>query len=555
MSRNVTDLLRAAAARNPRRNALLHGGKSVTFAELALRVDGVAGGLRADGLAPGDRMLVMIPMSIELYVVLLGIFTAGGVAVFVDPWAAPKAIAALAAFAEPKGWAGVGKSHLLRLSDRRLRRLALTVTTGRRFFGIPARRTLAELLRSAPTPSPHAAAPDDPALVTFTSGSSGRPKGANRTHRFLAAQHEALATEFPVEDDDVDFTTFPVFALNNLALGIPTIVPEIDLKKIAECDPHAVGETMRRERVTTVTSSPPLFDRLAAAGERVPLRRILTGGAPVSDAQLERWIAAFPGTEIQIVYGSTEAEPVAHVEARERLRIVKDAGPAPGYCAGRPSSRVRSRLVPIVDGAIELDARGFASIEVPPGGIGELVVTGEHVGKEYLDDPESTRQNKLREADGTVWHRMGDTGRFDAEGRFWICGRVHSTIRRAGALIPAQLVEQAAEKLEITRTSTDSSRTEALVKVRRVAAVGVPDVKLGERLVVVVEVDGEPSERWTSPSLAAPLDLAGYPVDELVFTTRPLPVDPRHNSKIDYSRSKEWLTTTPEGMRHRLPRR
>lgn len=512
------------ADRHPARPALITGDGSITFGDLWDRVSRAAAGFRRLGLAPGERAVVMIPMSIDLYVAMLAVLHMGAVAVFVDPWIGRRQIAAFAAFAEPRAWIGTPKSHLLRLLSPRLRSIPLSVTTGWRLGPLPAGRTLDELEEAEGDGEVHPASPDDPALITFTSGSSGEPKGANRTHGFLLAQHRALAAEFPAEERDVDMPMFPVFALNNLATGVPSVVPDMDFRRVEQVDRARILAQMRRHGVTTCTASPPFFDRLSERPGEIPtLRRILTGGAPVSDAQLRDWRRAFLETEILVAYGSTEAEPVAHLTAEERLEAANPDRPlSPGFCAGPPVAGVRAKIVRIHDGPIELGSAGWADWELPAGGIGELVVTGEHVCRDYYRNPRAVRENKIVDGEA-VWHRMGDTGSFDQEGRFWLAGRVHSTIRRAGGLVHPQLVEQAA--------SGEDPR------VRRAAVVGLPDAEMGERVVLVVETGEEGFEG----EIAERLRSAGLTVDEIRLISDPLPVDPRHNSKIDYPRLRERL--------------
>jgi olefin beta-lactone synthetase len=535
---NVLAVLREVAARVPDRPALIApapdgGARQCTFSELRDRIDRAAAGLLRLGLKPEERVIVMIPMSIELYVALLAVLQIGAVAVFVDPWIGARQIAVFAAFAEPRAWIGVPRSHLLRLVSGALRAIPLTVTTGFRLGRLPARCTLAELEDKPGDGKIHPVEPGSPALITFTSGSSGEPKGANRTHGFLLAQHRALAAEFPAAQGDVDMPMFPVFSLNNLAVGVTSVVPDLDFRRVDQVDAARVLRQMAHHGVTTCTASPPFFDRLTARvealpGERPRLRRLLTGGAPVSDAQLRAWRRALPATEIVVAYGSTEAEPVAHLAAEERLAV----GSSPGYCAGRPIDRIRARLIRIHDGPVDLGAEGWGAWEVSSGEIGELVVTGEHVCRDYYRNPRAVRENKIAEPDGTVWHRMGDTGSFDGEGRFWIAGRVHSTIWRKGEAVHPQLVEQAAQGED--------------PRIRRMAAVGLPDPSLGERVVVVVETAaGEELRDEIRNRLAA----AGQPVDEIVLTDEPLPVDPRHNSKIDYRALRARVTGGVGGER------
>jgi len=626
-SANVIELLAAAARRHPERPALVTsepGGRQqgITYGALWRRVRCVAAGLRQAGLAPGERAIVMIPMSIDLYVALLALLELGAVAVFVDPWIGWRQVAAFAAFASPTAYLGTPRSHLLRWLSPALRRVRLAVTTGRRWGPLPAGRTLAELAAAGAAAGTsegaagHAgrggegaesgaagaarddadmgtggeaskgagagadeaaagifrAAAGDPALITFTSGSSGEPKGANRTHGFLRAQHLALAAEFPLAADDVDLTMFPVFALRNLASGVTSVVPAMDFARVDRVDGAALLAQMEAHGVTTCTASPPFFDRLAEAiaaagaggedaggrpGHDPPrpaplrrLRRLLTGGAPVADEQLARWRRALPETEIVVVYGSTEAEPVAHLTAEERLALCGasaqvTAAPVAGYCVGPPCAAVRARVVRIHGGPVALDG-GWAAWEVAAGEVGELVVAGDHVCQDYFRNPGAVAENKIRDAEGVIWHRMGDTGRLDAQGRFWLAGRVHSTIWRAGRAVHPQLVEQAAAQA-LGRSA------------QAMAAVGLPDDALGERVVLVIEGEEDAGARAAlaarlgggpEAGTAAAPGLGrrggtepgiGIAIDEVAFSRQPLPRDPRHRSKVDYAQLRRRL--------------
>jgi acyl-CoA synthetase (AMP-forming)/AMP-acid ligase II len=158
------------------------------------------------------------------------------------------------------------------------------------------------------------------------------------------------------------------------------------------------------------------------------------------------------------------------------------------------------------------------------------VVAGAHVCKSYYRSPEAERASKIVDPGGEIWHRMGDTVYRDGQGRLWLAGRVHSTIHRGGALLHAQLVEQAARGDDL--------------RIRSAAALGLPDAVLGERLTVVLEaeeVDG------LLPAVRSRLQAAGFAADELRVTRRPLPRDPRHRSKIDYARLRARLLRRRRG--------
>ena len=511
---NIVGYLKAAASAQPDRLALVQpDGISVTFAELWENVCRMSAGLKSADLQPGQRMVVMIPMSIDLYTVLLAIIKTGAVAVFVDPWMPIRKIAEFAAFAHPVGFAGIMKSHILRIFEPSLRRLPLTVTTGFRIGSLPARHGLGSLLDFQPdTKIWEPSSSQSPALITFTSGSSGTPKGANRTHGFLSAQYDALHCEFPFSQNDVDMPMFPVFALRNLADGITSVIPDMDFRHVAGVDARRILQQMRKHGVNNCTASPPFVNRLVDAvlsGEPPPaISRLLTGGAPVGDKDLERWRTALPDTDITIVYGSTEAEPVASISLENRLNLKGD-----GCCVGHPVDAISAKVIRISQGPIEF--QGWESIELPRGETGELVVLGKHVCQDYFRNPDAVRENKITDRSGKCWHRMGDTGLFDAEGRFWLVGRVHSTITRKGKHLHAQMLES-----QIANLVPDAGKVAVLQSKGRVYAV----------------IEGKECAALREKILGS-----GMPIDELVFTRCHIPLDPRHNSKINYEELAKLL--------------
>jgi acyl-CoA synthetase (AMP-forming)/AMP-acid ligase II len=288
--------------------------------------------------------------------------------------------------------------------------------------------------------------------------------------------------------------------------------------------------------VPLASSPPPVLEPGGSPPARPPLtpptphvlsfRRIMVGGAPVSDHQLRTWIKAFPGALIVVGFGSSEAEPVAHILAQERLAVKSDVRPvASGFCVGRVVEACRSKVIRIEKGVVEVAPGGWPGWEVKQGEIGELIIAGGHVVRDYYKNPKAVKDNKVIDPDGeTVWHRMGDTGYFDGSGRFWITGRVHSTITRSGEYIHPQLVEQAAFGGD--------------ARILRLAAAGVKDEKAGQVLVVVLET----RDASVVTEAKARLEAVGMRADHIFVTKQPLPVDPRHNSKIQYEKVSAWAT-------------
>jgi acyl-CoA synthetase (AMP-forming)/AMP-acid ligase II len=513
---NIAAHLAEVAARHPERPALIEGfgdsAQRLTYGELARRVAALAAGLRARGLEIGDRVLIFIPMSGDLYVAMLGCLHAGATAVFVDAWAGRDRLDAAIAAARPRLMLAVPRALLLLVASPAARRIPVKLTVSRGWF------PLSRLERGTAV-TPAAMVPDgQPALITFTTGSTGRPKTAARTHAFLWAQHQTLTRHLGLQTDDVDMPALPVFVLNNLALGIPSVLPAADPRRPAAADPAIVVGQMEAAGVTTTTGSPALYERLArwcaAQGRRMPVRALFTGGAPVSPP-LARLLADTVRGEAHIVYGSTEAEPIAGIEARAMLAAMSASAttPAPdGVCVGRPVPEIEVRLVEASDEPIELSAAGWRGLEVPRGATGEVVVRGPHVLTSYFEDETADRRTKIRDG-GRVWHRTGDAARLDEQGRLWLMGRVRWRVRRAGDTwwsIPAEL------------------RALSLTGVRHAAYFGVPDAQVGQRAVLCLEMLADQLTGGEIESLRSLLD--PMPVDDL-YVLRRIPRDPRHESK------------------------
>lgn len=520
VSFNVAARLAERAAMHPERTAVVEhvGGRArrITFGAMAERVAALSAGLRAEGVGAGDRILLFVPMSIDLYVALLGVLHAGATAVFVDAWADRRRLDAAVAAASPKGFVGPPKAHLLRLSSPAVRRIPVKWVAGRRWLRLER--------HERPPEGAAAMVPgEQPALVTFTTGSTGAPKAAARSHAFLWAQHRALAAHLRLTPEDVDMPTLPVFVLNNLATGTPSVIPDFDPRRPADVDPAAIHRQMRVEGVTTSSGSPAFYERLARwcaeRGVRIPLRALFTGGAPVYPP-LARLLADTVEGVAHVVYGSTEAEPVAGIEARAMLAAMEEGDD--GICVGRPVPEVELRVVRPHDGPIVLGEGGWSEWEVPLGGTGEVVVAGPHVLQGYLNAPEAERQSKVRDG-GRVWHRTGDAGRLDARGRLWLMGRVSQRVERAG---------------ETWWSTPAEARALSVPGVAHAAYLGLPDPALGRRAVLCVET---PGGRLTDEVRAELLRrVAPTPVDELRALAR-IPRDPRHASKSDVAALRRTL--------------
>ncbi|MFA6287685.1 MAG: AMP-binding protein [Opitutaceae bacterium] len=515
----IGDQLTEQARVRPEMVALIDdaAGRTLTFAQLDDEVAKAAAWWRARRLKRGQAVLVFVPMSAELYVALLAIFRIGSVALFLDPSAGKDHLERCCARWAPDALLAIPKAHLLRLRSRALRAIRLKVTTGG-WLPATVRWLTGATVERVTT---NDAQPQDAALVTFTSGSTGVPKGAVRTQGFLLAQYRALAPSIALEPGDVDLATLPVFTLANLAAGVTTVIPDVDLKKPCAVDAARVWAQIERRGVNRITASPAFFERLIEEGRArratlTGLRKLYTGGAPVFPRLLEALRVLAPNAEVVAVYGSTEAEPIAHIGAHEieadDLAAMRGGR---GLLSGVPVDEVKLRVVRDRWGEArgELSATAFAAECLPSGEAGEIVVAGDHVLKGYLGGI-GDEETKFR-IEGEVWHRTGDAGLIDERGRVWLLGRCAARVDDSlGRLYPFGV-----ECVAMT-----------FAAVRRAAMVALD----GRRVLVV---EAERDERLADELSAA---VAWAQVDDVRFMAT-LPVDRRHNAKIDYPELKRIL--------------
>jgi len=511
---NIAEILLRRAAELGDRAAIVdvrgNRDRSYSFRELDLATASAAAQLKRANLKPGDGVLLLHPVAAELYLVLVALFRLGCVAIFLDPSAGRAHVERCCAIFPPKAFFGSPRAQLLRWTIPALRHVPKAFCSA----WFPGSQQLDfATMPTSPLREITSLTAEAPALLTFTSGSTGQPKAALRTHGFLLAQHRALAASLSLQPGSCDLTTLPIFVLANLASGVTSVLPNADLRSPGKIAPRPVLAQIQRHKIQTTAVSPAFLSRLLDECERsanaMPsLSSVYMGGAPVFPGLLRRTREFCPQAKIVAVYGSTEAEPMAEVSLEDiSHNDFDDMQQGKGLLTGRPVSSISLRViredwgVPIPP----LDARSFEQLMTPCGVPGEIVVAGAHVLPGYLNG-EGDSETKF-EVDGVRWHRTGDLGYMDAPGRLWLLGRCSGKIQdERGTLYPFA-VECAA------------MQTPAI---RRVALAAVD----GRRVLAV-----ESSESLSPDALLRSLSWAQ--LDQVVYLDR-VPVDKRHNAKVDY---------------------
>jgi acyl-CoA synthetase (AMP-forming)/AMP-acid ligase II len=521
VSANVARFLEIRATEQPNDLAVMApvgrtAGKiryeELTFADLHAQSEQVAHGLVARGIHPGMRTLLMVRPGSDLIRCCFALFKVGAVPVVIDPGMGLGNFLSCVRRTQPEALVGIPLAQMVsRLFPGTFTRLRYRIRVGKGFSRWYGRFPKQDFPIAGP-------GPDDLAAILFTSGSTGAPKGVCYGHGQFDAQVRLIRETFGIEPGEIDLPMLPVFSLFNPALGMTTVVPEIDPGKPARVQPEKILQAIRQCGVTNSFGSPVLWKKISAharsTGEALPtVRRILMAGAPVPPALVEALRPCFPNARLWSPYGATECLPVTCIEGEtitgtSSSRTVSGAG----TCVGQTVAGVQIRVIEIVDDPIESleDCRNLDT-----GQIGEIIATGPSVTKSYDGLPEATRRAKITGPDGAVWHRMGDAGYLDEEGRLWFCGRIaERVITSKGGLY----------------TDCCEGIFNALPGVNRSALIGLgtaPDQ------VPAIVIEPEPGSRLTEQAIldqARRFDLTRC--IERVFFDNAFPVDVRHNAKI-----------------------
>ena len=485
--------------------------RSVAFGELSLLIDDTARGLIDAGVEPGDRVAIMIPPGIEMITTLFACWRMGAAVVLVDGALTPKQMTAALKAAYPKHLVGIPKAltaaSALRWPGQRI--LAGSMSrVQRRVVGVAHDL---DSLRAAGSKHVLALpAATSEAAIVFTSGSTGPSKGVRYTHEKLAAQRDLIAELYDITSSDSLVAAFAPFAIYGPLLGITSTVPDMDVSAPGSIDAGHLAEAVFAVRATMVFASPAALVRLVETEGQIDssfrdslsrVRILLSAGAPVRASLLTATAAVFPNAVPHTPYGMTEVLPVASISLPELI----DAGPGAGVAVGKP--------VPGVD--VQIDD-------------GEIVVRAAHQRVGY-DRLWHTTHLASQPAG---WHRTGDVGHIDDAGRLWVNGRVQHLIHSdSGPIGPVEL-EKAVEEI---------------AGVRMAAVVGVGPVG-NQKVVVVIERD-HPTNKAALASLEMIDDVRSAASHDVVavFDVPKLPVDRRHNSKIDRAALAEWADTALAG--------
>ncbi|MCB9793757.1 MAG: AMP-binding protein [Alphaproteobacteria bacterium] len=535
---NFAALMAGHAARQPERMALAaelgdfdpeNGHRlweELSFGELHARSDALAWGLQETaGFVPGERVLMLVKPSLEFFVLGFALWKVGAVPVLIDPGMGRQGFLDCVRQIRPTALMAIPVGHALsRVFSSSFTSITKRVAVGSGLFGGVRSDTLYRPERG-PFPMRPVTADDESALL-FTSGSTGPAKAVRYTHGMHQTQARHIGQMYEIAEGEVDVPCFLPFAMFSVSIGMSVALPAIDFSKPAQAEPIAVLRAVQRYGATQLVGSPSLMRRLEAfCSERSVrlkgVKRILTFGAPIPATLHQAFKRHLPeGAEVHTPYGATESLPVATIGSDALLAGPSEASAeGAGTCVGRVVANTELAIIGITEEPIN---SWDAAPRLGVGEVGEICVKGPQVSREYTDRPEATKAAKIPDGEG-FWHRMGDLGYLDAEGRLWFCGRKSHRVTLAdGTLVfPVQIEGVVNPHPEVHRSAVVGVRGEAVLIVEL-----EPGARSRGRI-----------ERELRLLLAA--TERGRVIKKIVFHPS-FPVDRRHNAKIHRLELAEW---------------
>jgi long-chain acyl-CoA synthetase len=484
MNHSIACNLIATAQRHPDRTALRLGERSLMFRELDDATARFAGVLHQMGVSPGDSVGVMLPNVLEFAVAYYGALRAGAVIVPMNVMLKAREVEFYLGDSRAKAlicWHDCTAETDGAVADLSVTRLVVE------------REALGQRLASTPpVASAEQRAADDTAVILYTSGTTGRPKGAQLTHANVGSNSAVVCDLLGADEHDVLLGALPLFhAFGQICALNVTIRLGAMLTLLPRFDPVLVLETVERDRVTVFEGVPTMYSKLLQHPARdsvdvSSLRLCISGGAALPVEVLHEFERAF-GCVVLEGYGLSEATAVASFNHRDQAR-------QPGSI-GTPVAGVEMRVV------------DENRAPVGPDAVGEIAIRGSNIMKGYLGHPEATAEA----IDDQGWLYTGDIGRVDKDGRYYIVDRKKDLIIRGGYNVYPREIEEVLYEHPT---------------VREAAVIGIPDPDLGQEVGAAVSLN--PGSETTESELRdyVKATVAAYKYPRRVWFLDELPKGP-----------------------------
>ena len=437
---NIVDLIQEQNKTTPDKKAVVfpykyknnhYKYKYLSYFQLEQKSNLLARKLQKKKIMKGHKVLVFIKPSLEFSVIIFALFKIGAIPIFLDPGIGIKNVLNAIKKAKPDVLIAVPIVHLFKIFLPKLFKSTKVSLTTKKLWFFPNIISIHSLINSEETLSlSHfectKCTKDDIAAIVFTSGGTGKPKGVTYTHKMFYSQIKLQKEIFKFNSNDIDLPGFPLFSLMTIAMGVTSVIPDMNPSIPSKADPKKIVQNILDNNVTTAAGSPAIWERVGqyCKDKKIELksiRALIMFGAPIRHHLHELFKQSLPNGNTFTPYGATECLPVSNISGTEILNLPQAQGPT-ATCIGKTFPNTRLRIIKYEQEAIEtIEKCEFLA----PYEIGEIIVQGEQASPFYFFEKKQTIFAKINDPKNkTFWHRMGDYGYLDNNNKLWFCGRV-----------------------------------------------------------------------------------------------------------------------------------
>ena len=501
----IIDKIKDLRKQYPDNTALfdLKTGNKITFTQIDTKSDEICSYLIQKGFEKGNKIVVFVPIGIEFYLILTAIFKMGLQAVFIDPYAGIEHINKCCEMISPDGIVGSGKTLLKGFFLKGIRKIGKKINYIK-MMEHSEKLSIYEKNKNQKKIQNEKIDGNTPALISFTSGSTGFPKIIMRTHEFLLGQHNVLEKNLKFEKETAVYSSFPIFLLSHMATGTTTFIPDLNWRKPVESDFGNIVKQITENNIQNIILPPAIFENIVkfCKDEKIMLenvQKVYTGGAPVFYSLMKKIKDVFTNAKIIALYGASEAEPISVLNfediTEEDIENMKNGD---GLLAGKIVNEIELKIE-----ELEKTPEKNKISEIK----GEILVRGENVVDGYLNIEKNSDKN---------WHKTGDMGYINQKGQLILLGRVKGRIQLGEKIYYPFTVETAFSFCKNVKKSVLTSKN--------------------NKLYLIVERNPEFKGNLSEDSEIKELK-EKFGIFKIIETK--IPMDKRHNSKTDYKKLEE----------------
>ena len=510
----IIDKIKDLRKQHPDNTALfdLKTGNKITFTQIDTKSDEICSYLIQKGFEKGNKIVVFVPIGIEFYLILTAIFKMGLQAVFIDPYAGIEHINKCCEMISPDGIIGSGKTLLMGCFWKGIRKIGkkikyIKMLEHSEILSTYEKNKNQKIIQNEKIDG------STPALISFTSGSTGFPKIIMRTHEFLIGQHNVLEKNLKFEKETAVYSSFPIFLLSHIATGTTTFIPDLNWQKPVESNFGNIVKQITENNIQNIILPPAIFENIVkfCKDEKIMLenvQKIYTGGAPVFYSLMKKIKDVFTNAKIIALYGASEAEPISVLNFEDITeKDIENMKNGEGLLAGKIVNEIELKIEELEKTPEKNKILKNNNVEDFSALKGEILVKGENVVNGYLNVEKKPNEK---------WHRTGDMGYINKKGQLILLGRVKGRIQLGEKIYYPFAVETAFSFCKILKKSVLTSKN--------------------GKLYLLVERNSEYKGNLSENIEIIELKKK-FEIFKIIETE--IPMDKRHNSKTDYKSLEE----------------